>query len=97
MLKEVKEGIQITLKVTPRSGKNIVAGFEGEYLKVRLKAIPEKGNANLALIELLSNFFGVAPSKITLIAGKTCRFKRIIISGSSMKELTAKLSHLPTE
>jgi uncharacterized protein len=97
MLKELKEGIQITLKVTPRSGKNIVVGFEGDYLKVRLKAIPEKGNANLALIELLADFFGVAPSKITLTAGQTSRFKRVIISGSSIQELTAKLAHLPTE
>ena len=97
MLKEVKEGIQVTLKVTPRSGKNIVVGFEGEYLKVRLKAIPEKGNANLALIELLADFFGVAPSRITLIAGQTSRFKRVIISGSSIEELTKRLSHLATE
>jgi len=28
MLKQTKEGIQISLKVTPRSGKNIVIGFQ---------------------------------------------------------------------
>ena len=97
MLKEVKEGVQLALKVTPRSGKNIVVGFEGEYLKVRLKAIPEKGNANQALIELLADFFCVAPSKITLIAGQTSRFKRAIISGSRIEDLTIRLSHLESE
>jgi hypothetical protein len=97
MLKQIKEEIQISLKVTPRSEKNIVVGFEGDYLKVRLKAIPEKGKGNLALVELLADFFGVAWSKITLIAGQSRQFKRVMISGSSIEELTARMSHLATE
>lgn len=57
MLKQGKDGVELRVKVTPKSSKNAIVGWEEDLLKVRLRAIPEKGNANEALIELLSEFF----------------------------------------
>lgn len=67
----------LTVKVTPRARKSEIIGWEGEVLKVRLKANPEKGEANEELIELLSEAFQIPKSKIELIRGHKGRLKQV--------------------
>ena len=43
---------------------------EGQY-KVWVKAVPEKGRANEAVIEALSGHLGVSRSAISLMTGQT--------------------------
>lgn len=97
MLKQVKDGVELRLKVTPRSSKNAIIGWEGDILKVRLRAIPEKGNANDALIELLAEFFDVAPSQISLAGGYTSRIKKVVFTRITLSALAKKLLPLKTE
>ena len=49
-----------------------------EY-KVWITAIPKDGEANEALIDLLSDFFSVAPSKIRIRSGSKSTHKLIEI------------------
>ncbi len=67
----------ITVKVIPRARKSEILGWEGNVLKVRLKANPEKGKANEELIALLSELFHLAKSKIQLIRGHKSRLKQV--------------------
>jgi uncharacterized protein YggU (UPF0235/DUF167 family) len=50
-------------------------------LRVRIKAVPDKGKANVAAIGLLAKALGVSKSAIKLVSGDTARFKTIEIAG----------------
>lgn len=63
----------------PKASKSEIVGWEGDLLKVRLKAVPEKGEANEELIRLLSSEFKIAKSLITIVRGHTSREKIVHI------------------
>lgn len=71
--------MRIYVRVTPRSGKNEVLKIsKGEY-KVRVTAAPEKGKANIAVINILAEFFRIPKSAINIVGGKTAKIKIIDI------------------
>ena len=53
MIKKVKDGVLLTVKILPNSSKNEIIKTE-EGLKVKITAQPIEGKANKALIEFLS-------------------------------------------
>lgn len=67
--------MRIKVKVTPRSSRNAIEKLrEGEY-RVWVTAVPEKGKANRAVIELLALECRVAKSQIRLVSGQTSSSK----------------------
>ena len=54
-------------------------------------AVPEKGEANQAVIELLSRDLKIPKKSFCIVAGKTSRVKVISIEGSS-EEIWRKLT-----
>ena len=71
---------RIKVKVIPRAKKNSVECItEGEY-RVRLTAPPVEEKANLLLIKVLAEYFEVAPSLITIVAGEKNRQKIVVVS-----------------
>jgi len=91
LIKETKEGLLLSVKVKPKSHKDEVEGVENDYLKVRIRAAPEKGNANDSLIETLSLFFGIPKSHIEIASGATSRIKKILIPLKYMFIIKEKL------
>ncbi len=87
----------LAVKVVPKSGKNGVVGWENDALKVRLRAVPEKGQANAALIAFLADLLGIAKSQITLTHGDTSRLKRLAITGISQDTLDNLLNRHPSK
>jgi len=77
----------LPVKIQPNSSKNEIAGFEGEVLKIRIKAAPEKDKANLELIRFLSKKFNISRSDITIIKGRTSRKKMLQLENISRKDL----------
>lgn len=75
------------VKIIPNASKSEIVGWENERLKVRIAAVPEKGEANKALIRFLSDKFLIAKSQITLVQGETSRLKKVHINGMTMKEV----------
>ena len=75
-------GIEIAVRVTPRSSRNELAAGPG-YAVARLNAPPVDGAANEALIELAAAHFGVAKRAVRLIAGDRARLKRLAIAGDA--------------
>ena len=67
---ETKEGVILAIKVSPKASKNAIAGWENQELKVRIKAVPEKGEANNELIAFLGKIFGTSKSQLSLIRRK---------------------------
>lgn len=81
----LRDGLILRVRVTPKSSKDMVEGLEasaqGPALKVRVRAVPDKGAANTAVIETVADWLGVAKSTITLVAGSTARIKSLAIAG----------------
>ncbi|MBI4232377.1 DUF167 domain-containing protein [Candidatus Peregrinibacteria bacterium] len=72
----------LRIKVIPKSPKNeiveIMTDAEGEEtIKIRIKAVPEKGKANKELIKFLSKELGLSSSSISIISGKSEQLKLI--------------------
>ncbi len=62
----------IQVKVIPRSVQTeFVERMDDDTLKIRLKAIPEKGRANEELIRFLSKSLSIQRSEISIISGHT--------------------------
>lgn len=76
-----KRGIIVQVKVEPRSSRAQVAGLLGEQLKVKLTSPPVEGAANKQLIEVLSEFFGIKKSSISIIRGQSSKNKVVEIEG----------------
>nr|WP_255647782.1 DUF167 domain-containing protein [Ensifer sp. IC4062] len=77
--------VRLTVRLTPNGGRDAIDGFESaadgeEYLKVRVRAVPEGGKANQALIALLAKQFGIAKNRIALVSGDTQRKKILRIA-----------------
>jgi len=77
----------IRVKLIPRSSKNQIVGREGELIKIKVCAPPLGGQANQALIELLSKKLEKPKSHIRIIAGETSRLKTVRIKNCSLKEI----------
>ncbi len=72
--------MRIYIKVIPRSSKNEVTKIsEGEY-KVKLTAPPVDGQANQALVGILSEYFEVSKNSINIIGGKSARIKIVDVN-----------------
>jgi uncharacterized protein len=69
----------IQVKVIPKSSQNAIVGFEGDVLKIKCTAVPEKGKANEAVIALLAKHYKVPKSAIKIIKGASSSKKIIDI------------------
>ncbi len=72
----------IDVRVTPNAKRNEVKK-EAERLKVHMTAKPVEGKANKALIDLLSDHFGVNKSAIKIVKGEKSRDKVVEIEEST--------------
>lgn len=61
--------MEIQVRVVPKAAKSEVVGWENEILKVRIHALPEKGEANEELIRVLSKHFNIPKSHIMILKG----------------------------
>ncbi len=71
--------MRIYIKVFPKSGRNQVVEIAKKQFEVRTTALPAKGEANEAVIKLLSKHFKTAKSNIVIVGGKTAREKIVDI------------------
>lgn len=71
--------MHLTITVKPRSSKKEVIKISETEYQVRLTASPVDGEANEQLIKVLSEYFGIAKSLITIVKGKTGKKKIIEI------------------
>lgn len=74
----------LRIKVIPKSPKNeiteIMEDSDGDQtIKIRIKAVPEKGKANAELIKFLSKELGIPRENISIISGKSDQLKLIKI------------------
>lgn len=77
----------IQVKVIPNASQNKIEGWKEDVLRVRIRAVPEKGKANEALIAFLAEELGLPKSAIQIISGQSARIKRVAIEGLTKEQI----------
>ncbi|WP_457796802.1 DUF167 family protein [Methylocystis sp. S23] len=80
------EGVTLWLRLTPKGGRDAIDGVETladgrRVLKARVRAAPEDGRANAALVELIAKTLAVPKKAVTIRSGETSRVKKLFIAG----------------
>ena len=93
-------GVRFHVRLTPKGGRDAVEGWnvsaDGEpHLKARVRAVPEDGKANAALVELLAETLDVGKSAVRIAAGQTARLKTVEVLGD-IRLLSERLEQLRT-
>jgi uncharacterized protein (TIGR00251 family) len=70
--------LKIGIKVIPRSSREEIVKTDEGYL-VRVKAQPQEGKANEAVIKLVAEHFGVTRSQVRITSGLSGRNKIVEI------------------
>jgi hypothetical protein len=83
------DGLRLLLRLTPKSSRDAIEGIEHladgrAVLKVRVRAVPEAGAANDALIRLLAKAFAIPASAVSLESGATSRVKTLRLAGDGV-------------
>lgn len=77
----------LAVKIIPNAKKNEIIGWVNDELKIRIAAVPEKGNANEEMIRFLAQHLHLSKDKFILIRGQTNRHKLLKILGFSRDKL----------
>jgi uncharacterized protein len=72
--------MKYNIKIQPNAKENKIIEEKDDFLKIKIKAIPEHGKANDTLIKFLSKYFKIPKSNIEIIQGKNSRNKIIEIN-----------------
>lgn len=93
--------IVLAVRLTPKGGRDAIDGVATladarEVALVRVRAVPEDGAANAALIALLAKAFKRPKSAVAIVAGATGRLKQVRISGEP-KELVEIVERWPVK
>jgi len=81
----------VVVHVVPRARASGVAGWHGDAVKVRVTASPTGGAANAELVELVADRLGVAPARVSIVAGASGRRKRVSVAGLPAAEIRRRL------
>ena len=81
-------GVILHVRLTPKGGRDgidgVTVGDDGKaVLAARVRAVPENGAANEALIALLAKALDVRRSAISLVGGGKSRIKALEIAGDA--------------
>ena len=84
--------MRLAVRLTPKAATEGVDGWGVDekgrpVLKVRVRAAPIEGKANVALIALMAKLLDVPKSRIRLIGGDTARQKTLEIEGLDAVQL----------
>lgn len=79
-------GLSLFVRVTPNAGRDAIEGVElrddgSAVLRVRVKAVPDKGKANAAVVALIAKALGVPKSAVSVVSGETARLKTLAVVG----------------
>ncbi len=80
------DGIVVACRLTPKGGRDAIDGAatlaDGtRVLLVRVRAVPEGGKANDALLRLIADKAGAPASRAQLVSGAKSRLTQVAISG----------------
>ncbi|WP_317992732.1 DUF167 domain-containing protein [Bartonella gliris] len=97
-----KNGLILFVYLIPKASVDRIMGVEcrddgKQQLVIRLRAVPEDGKANKALIKFLAKQWKIPSSCISLKSGATSRYKQLYFSGylEELKKILQSLTDIP--
>jgi uncharacterized protein len=95
----VPGGVMLHLRVTPKASADAVSGIEaraeGVVLAVKVRALPDRGEANDAVVALLAKWLSEPKARLRVAAGGKARLKQVFVAGEPealMARLAARLA-----
>ena len=93
-----EKGVVLQVRLTPKSSRDALEGVEvladgACVLKARVRAVPEDGKANDALVALVAKSLKTPASRIKIASGATSRHKSLLLEGEPA-EIFARLEVL---
>jgi uncharacterized protein (TIGR00251 family) len=81
------DAIVVAVRLTPKADRDAVDGVKAladgrEVIGARVRAVPDHGAANAALIKLMAKTFRRPKSSVAIVAGTTQRLKQVRIVGN---------------
>ena len=92
VISPTKEGVVISLLVSPRARRSCFGGVHNKMLKVDVSAPPSDGKANDALLKLLAEFLRVPRSELNLLSGHRGRRKRVLVRSADREVVLQRLA-----
>jgi uncharacterized protein (TIGR00251 family) len=87
MIKQTKDGLMVSLKISPNAKKNEIIKDESG-IKIKITAQPVEGKANKALIEFLSKTFKVPKTSVEIVKGDTSKEKTVLFRTSDEDKIS---------
>jgi uncharacterized protein len=82
------DGLQLFARVTPKSARDCVEGTtdgaEGPALKVKVRAVADKGEANRAVESVVAEWLGIARTSVSVGQGGKSRLKTLDVAGEPL-------------
>ncbi len=94
MIAERDGGVVLSVRAQPGARKPGLLGEQAGALRLGVRAPPDGGRANAALVELVRELFGLKRSQVELIAGATARNKAILLRDITADAARAKVAEL---
>jgi uncharacterized protein (TIGR00251 family) len=82
----------LKVRVSPGVKQDQIVGWRGDVLRVRVRAAPEKGKANVAVCALLAATLGVPARAVAVERGHTSRDKVLAVEGLIEDEVRRRLN-----
>ena len=89
-----KDAARLEVHIQPNSSRNMITGYTGGVLRVKIAAPPVEGKANQKLIEFLSEVLDTAKSNIRIVSGQTGKHKILEIANLPSEEIKERLERL---
>lgn len=91
MARSPNDGLEILVRVTPRSSRRRLEWVGDGTLQAWVHAAPAEGGANLAVAELLAESFGIPRTAVVLERGAASRAKRFRLHGLTWEQAHSRL------
>jgi uncharacterized protein len=87
-----RETTRLGFRVAPGARRTRIVGRHGRGWKVAVAVAPERGRANVAVVELLADTLGLKRGEVTVVSGHTGREKIVELSGLAPDEIDRRLA-----
>lgn len=93
-LQQTAEGVILEVRAHAGARKTGITGEHDGRLKVSVSQAPEKGKANTAIVEVLSQALALSKNQIELLSGAASSEKRFLLRGIEQGQLATRLEAL---
>lgn len=90
-IERTRTGIVLRVRVKPRASRDEITGTGPRGVLISVRAAPEKGKANAAVLKVLARRLSVPQRALTIASGEGARDKRILVEGLNVDEVRARL------